>query len=362
MKKVVSLISIVSIMFGSVIPISAYGEIINENAIVTQYSVAEYKGHGEYVLCDSGTVNLCNNLDTMSEGDYIGVTPTVDSEIYYIEGNKYLVNAYEDKYLLSEKVVIDSQLYDNNITLFDEYNIPSDIKEGIEKVIDAQKALGNDDLGIELFVPTAMPNDIQIMANEPLGTVYYDYEYNGHVFRMKDYSVKYYNLASGMIEKTGTSALMTAKAFVDFVLSIPGVVSGVAEHVVTAFGLFETAYDLYVSIYGPIVEGSSDDLLYTNLIYDRIAKFTYAPDPIYGDYPNIGCYSHKVWLNRHDTYQYYSATGEGYLAQESIDREFYSPNFREPAPAAIRNGIGSSQIDFPLEVEIHGTTVRLMGE
>lgn len=52
-----------------------------------------------------------------------------------------------------------------------------------------------------------------------------------------------------------------------------------------------SAYDLYKSIRGEVINGTGDDYIRTNLIYSRIVKETYAQDPVYRDYPNAGCVS-----------------------------------------------------------------------
>lgn len=231
------------------------------------------------------------------------------------------------------------------------------LREDMQKVIDTQKKLNNEDLIIEIYAPGFAYNGIQPLADEPLGVRYYNYYYGGHIYRMKDYSVKYFNLSSGLIEKNGTITLNHAKAFTNFVVSAAGAVS----KTVTAFGIFSSAYDLYKTYCGEVVTGISSDRIYTNLIYNRIIKETYAPDPVYGDYPNAGCISHKAWLDRHDTYQYYGATGNSYLSKPSLNTEHFSENFEDPAPEAILNGISSTYIDGFLSTTIFNTTVRLMG-
>ena len=355
MKKLVCIISTVGLIFGSIVPIAAYNEIKNEEVIVAEY--ARYKGHGEYEVCGNSMLNL--ESESMESGDRVGIIPTEDEEIYYISDNTYLVNAYNNTYLLSEKVQLDSQNYENNIVLFETHNVPENIKSDIAKVIATQKELGNKDFCIELFVPAKVISDVQVMANEPLGEVYYNYFYRNHVYEMKDYSVKYKNLSSGMIEKKGLDVWDYAKLFGDFIFSIPGVAD---EVIIPAFGVFESAYELYASIRGPVTRASSGDRIYTDLIFDHIVKYTYAPDPVYGDYPNAGCVSHKVWLNRHDTYQFYSETGESCYEEISLNQELFTPNFENPAPTAILNGISSSHVDSPITTEIFETHVILTGE
>lgn len=104
---------------------------------------------------------------------------------------------------MSDKINIDTQNFNNNINIFEQYNISDYLKEDIQQVIEEQKEFGNDFFTIELYAPSldTPKENISTMTIEPLGTQYYTYYYRGKNNNMKDYSVKYSNLSTDMIKK-----------------------------------------------------------------------------------------------------------------------------------------------------------------
>lgn len=215
--------------------------------------------------------------------------------------------------------------------------------------------MNNDDLEIEIYADSDISSEIQPLANKPIGTTYYTYTYGGTSYKMKNYTVAYRNLSTGMIEKTGIDVLNQAQAWLDFTVSALGAVS----KKVTAFGIFSSAYDLFKAYRGEVVTGSSQDRIYTNLIYDRLMKETYVAD-IY-NYYNLDCVSYKVWLNRHDSYQYYGSTGQSCSGNHTLNEEHFSENFQNPNPVAIQFPEGSHYIDGFQYTTVFNTIVRLMG-
>lgn len=269
--------------------------------------------------------------------------------------DQYLVLANDNTYILTDEVIVDIDDYAANETTFNQYDISDDMREEMDAVITAQKTLGNDDLEIVVYAPSNVSSGIQPRGNAPIGTTYYEHYANGITYKMKNYTVAYRNLSTGMIEKKGTGTLSQAKAWTNFVVSAVGAVS----KTVGAFGIFSSAYEAYKASKGAVVTGSSSDHMYTNLVYDRLMKETYAAD-IYGDYI-LGCVSYKVWLNRHDNYQYYGSTGRAYYGSDTLNTEHYSENFNYPSPTAIQNAGGGYYIDGFQYTKVFGKTVRLMG-
>lgn len=265
---------------------------------------------------------------------------------------------------MSDKINIDTQNFNNNINIFEQYNISDYLKEDMQQVIEEQKEFGNDFFTIELYAPSLdiSEENISTMTIEPLGTQYYTYYYRGKNNNMKDYSVKYSNLNTGMIKKSGISTLSTAKSFVSLIISSSGGIHEVVNAFGTYAGIAMSAYDLYKSIRGEVINGTGDDYISTNLIYSRIVKETYAQDPVYRDYPNAGCVSHKVWLDHNETYHYYRTVGSGELTNTPLKKEIYTEHFKNPAPIAIDNGISTTHYDLPLTTSLYGKTIRLTGE
>lgn len=360
MKNLISFILITAMILSVTSPAFA-----TENSISTleETTVFVYNGHGEYILTDENHIFKINNVNSLKVGDKITALPTDDEEFYKIyNSDKYLAKTSNDKYLLTDKIDIDIQNFNNNMRVFEQYNISEFLKEDIQTVIEEQNELGNISFKIELFAPSLniLDENISTMAIEPLGTQYYTFYYRGKSHNMKDYSVKYSGLNSKMIEE-GTSTLNTAKSFVSLVISSAGGIHEVLNAFGTYAGIALSAYDLFKSIRGEVISGSSSDSISTNLIYARIVKETYAQDLVSKNYPNAGCVSHKVWLDHNETYHYYRSKGSGELTSTPLRKEIYTEHFKNPAPIAIDNGISTTHYDFPLKTTVYGKTVRLTG-
>ncbi len=346
MKKASSWIGLL-LVFSLALGISAPAFASNVDLSTTEAQQAFLdNGHGEYIL-----LSALSSSRNLSEVVYAEVKDSGD--IYQLSDSKYLSRAYDNVYLLSDKIEVDTEDFANNAVVFDQYNISDNLRTEMQSVISAQKELGNEDLVVNVYAPSI--NEIQPLADEPLGTTYYTYTMDGVTYDMKDYSVKYSNLSSGMIKKKDENALPAAKSFFNFVVTCAGTVS----KRITAFGVGLSAYDFYKSVVGEVVTGQSGDLIYTNLIWDKVIKETYCADPVYGDYPNPGCISYKVWLNRHDTYQFYSETGKGELTQPFLSEVKYSPNFEDPCPEAILSGISTTYNDPWIYTTLYGNKIQL---
>lgn len=340
-------------MVAMIIPVSAENSIGDFKGI----KFAEYVGHGEFEISEGLSMGLINeNMNTLSDGDRVRVIETEDEEIYKINDNKYLTLAYDNKYLLSDKIDVCIDDYESNHNMFERYEISQNLRDEIRDVIDKQKELGNDDFKIEIFAPSIAQNsDVQIMADEPLGYSYYTYNYYNQTFYMRDYSVKYHNVRTDDYEESGAATLNKAKAFINFIIAITSNWSDT----ISAFSLGQSAYDVYSAMWGPVGSGSSSDIMRTALVYSWIHKETIARD-LYGEYAGSGCSSYKAWLDHHETYQYYGAVGEGYLTKPYIGEELYSEHFQNPAPTAIDYGY-TGYTDYFLRTTIHGRSVVLVG-
>ena len=354
MKKFISCFLVLAMMTTVIIPVSAERIAIGDT---NNMLFAEYIGHGEFEITENTSSGLVNNdINMVSNGDKVIVTSTEDEEIYKINENKYLTLAYDNKYLLTDKIDVCIDDYESNYSVFEEYNVSQNIRDEIRTVIDKQKTLGNNDFKIEIFAPSiTQPSNVQIMADEPLGYTYYTYNYYNQTFYMRDYSVKYSNVRSDDYQVNGSTALNKAKAFVNFVVSIASNYSTTLY----AYSLGQSAYQVYAATYGNVGSGSSNDIIRTALVYSWIHKETIARD-LYGEYAGSGCSSYKAWLDHHETYQYYGAIGQGYLVKPYIGQELYSEHFQNPAPTAIDYGY-TGYTDYFLRTTIHGRSLVLVG-
>lgn len=323
--------------------------------------VMQYNGHGEYTI-----TNAINSIfpktksdsKSISVGDAVFAEATNDSDIYRIDSDRYLTLARDNTYLLSDKISVNIDNFSSNEEVFDRYKISEDLRVDMENVIDTQRELGNNDLVIEVYAPSITSSGVQLFGNEPIGEFYYTYvgDY-GITYYLKDVTVKYSNLSTGMIKITGTNILAKAKGFISIAIDIGSSLNKTVNAFSSVLGFIGSAYDVYKAVSGEVYQGKSGDYMYTNLIYDRVLKATYVRE-ISGTYNMLSYMSYKAWLNRHDTYQYYGETGKGQLTQPSLNLEIYSPNFKDPAHEAVYGPLTDSY----LYATIHGLKVKLSGE
>lgn len=342
------------------VPIHALSIETNDDIITNMTSTFVYVGHGEFRKSETLLINTCTDLNSVTVGRAISASATLDTDYYKINDNQYLVKVSDDVYFLSDRISIDMTNVDDYYGVFEAYGVSEYLRSDIERVIAQQTMLGNTDFSIELFAPSlySFDNDVSLMADEPLGTRYYIYNYNGTNFNMKDYSVKYSNLHTDELSYSGVNTLNVAKGFTGFTA---GVVSLSSIKYVSLFGTLSglalSAYDIYQNISGSeVTMSTADDILHTVVHYARVVKETYCQDPIALDFPNAGCVSQKVWIGDCYTYQYYDDTGIPVSSKTTPSHELYSEHFQDPCPMAIECDISTTYYDLPIRATILGTT------
>ena len=155
MKKGISCLLILTMMVAMIIPVSAENSIGDFKGI----KFAEYVGHGEFEISEGLSMGLINeNMNTLSDGDRVRVIETEDEEIYKINDNKYLTLAYDNKYLLSDKIDVCIDDYESNHNMFERYEISQNLRDEIIAIADhAMDSHGSGDGCKELEVPYGIP-------------------------------------------------------------------------------------------------------------------------------------------------------------------------------------------------------------
>lgn len=308
-------------------------------------------GHGEYAITDT------NDSATYS-ADTIIASKTDDSTILYYSENQYLVETYNNHYILTDKTTFSAdEISTKNL---EQFNFSEQTNDEIQQVAAKQLALGNKDFEVEIYQPSSN-NDIQLHSNEPIGTNYYQYTYGGKTYKLKDYTVKYKTVNTGLLEQNDSNVLKVSKQFSSIVISAASAASKTIKLFVDKAGKFVTLYELYHSTFGAVKTGSSDDRTYTNLIYDRILKETYVADTRTDGKYILGAITHKIWLNRYDTYLLFKVNGNSLFIQPQLNQEMFSKNFKNPAPAAIQSVGGTYWTDDYFNTTVLGNRILLMG-
>ena len=331
MKKMVSLLLCLSMVMALSVPAFAASEPVPHDEVIRLQEI----GHGEYALAE----NLFD--DPEAPGDYITATATKDSEIYHYKDNQYLVRNGNGNFMLNEKVDIDTTAFSNNTVLFDTYDIPVLVQEEIKSVMDAQSAIGNDDLGISVYAPLTESNP-------------YTHVYNGKNYTLKDYTTEFRDLHMGPLSHNGSDTWDIAKQVGDFVISKTENKSDIVKF----FGKFATAYDVAAALFGELHTGNSKDEFRIDIVYHRLQKATHVLNNNLGGY-QPGCVSHKVWIKDVIVYVFYN--GEQDSKKFDINKEFFSPNYKKPGDTAVKNAGDSFYTDPYLGTVFLGNQISFSG-
>lgn len=315
-------------------------------------------GHGEFMINDAistQTENIANTASDAVAGEVIFAEPTADVEILKTSEGKYLVQVTEDSYLLTDKVNVELDDVNASRQILEEYNVPEKNIQEMEEIITYQKSIGNDEFAVDLYLPSEISavstGDVSTLGMTTK-TTYYTYEdAKGTEWKMRDVNTKYTNVPTGMIEEKGVTAKEKAQAFVNVVLSAVG-----TKNVpVSLFGVGKSLYDLYVLNQGPVAQSKSGDYTSACAIYDRIEKVSQNYIQATGKYVSAKT-SHKVWINRVDTYQFYSSTGKSDSSQVSVNKEKYSQYWDNGEKTLAKIGWE----DY-VTIKLYNTTVVLSG-
>lgn len=321
-------------------------------------------GHGEFVLNDSFSPfsnNSVANSASATAGNLVQVEATQDTEIFKVSDGRYLVQATENSYLLTDKISLDVSNLDRYDSLFAQYNLSPESIDNIRKVASTQQSIGNTDFSIELYVPSELDDLnssslVERVAQKPV-TSYYTYtDSSGYVWKMRDVSQKFSKLRlKDSIKKSGVNTKNTAKACTGLILSIGGSITKIAKFA-TAASVATSLYDFYSAARGEVMTCTSSDYISSMLTFERIEKETSVLTSA-GSY-QYGKLSHKVWLNRLDCYQLYTSDNmTPHFQPISINQSFYSRYWSDDSKTLAR--IGGE--DY-LTCTIYGVKVILNGE
>lgn len=351
MKRLIAICLSVA-MLCTLIPSAAAANTLKPNRIVM-----ESVGHGEFVVSNGLTAMMGDVVDvasTAEEGELVFAESTEDAEIFKTSDEKYLVQVSGQSYLLTDKVNVDIDHLDTYNQLFEQFNVPEETIREMEDVITYQEALGNEEFEIDMYVPSVLnigDGEVSPLA-KTVSNTYYNYtDSAGNVWKMRDINTKYSNVATGMIGKSGTNAKAEADAFLNLAISVVGLVNPP----VSLFGAGKSLYDYYAAKHGSVVDSSSGDYTSSCAIYDRIEKVSQIYTQASLQYVSAKT-SHKVWINRVDTYQFYSSTGVSDASSFSINRVYYTQYWDNDEKTLQKIGFE----DY-IKLKLYSTYVKLNG-
>lgn len=301
---------------------------------------------GYFIVTDEGVIRKIEFGQTGTStfnGDIIIQAKPVEHEgVYQLSENLYLSNAYDNIYTLSERIDIDTYSFSTTSQQFKNHEIPQNLLDDINDTIRIQNEIENDDFSVSIYVPSSYSTFASSNGTE--------YTYNGQ--RYKHYTVEYSNMSTNMIDHKGKSASTVADSIVNFVISAVGV----SILTVGIFGAGKSAFDMFKAIYGTDIVGTSNDIVQTNIIYNKTSKETLWYNP-YSRIWEDGCMSFRVRITRADTYQYYASTGDSHLIKTTLNTWYYSENYNN-----LQSGMdyaGLMYVDSPIYLTLYNYRVKL---
>ena len=318
--------------------------------------VLKDNGHGELVLVSEETThsNAKKTIEKeLDKGNSVFMAEkTDDSEIYFIEDNKYAITVDENVFIATERVEINVDDFYSNIEAFELCQLPQELVDDVAEAIEKNK--DNSEFRAAIFTPVDLSkNTMPVRGDITYPSPSY---YTKYGVRFRDTFVKYWQeKVQGQV--VGSSARSKANAFVKFAISIAGL-SGPYSDFVNAFAAGQSALDAFQALYGPVYYGNSLDSIQTTLYYDRLVRTTRRENPIApGDYSIGGCTTCKVWLDTQYTNQYYSSNGNHYNKDRYINRVLGSENYANAAYTAM-TFFPNTTIDPPVTTKfLDGTAV-----
>lgn len=325
--------------------------------------------NGNITKIDTAKTDKMSKSELQKSYNAVFATATKDSEIYHYQDNQYFTLAYDNVFQLTDKIDVNIDDFASNEAMFKEYSVSEDARKEMEAVIAAQKAIGNKELSIEIYAPLVVSDAVKgddagevqlLLYGGQTTTDPYSGKFGGVTYSFYDIITKYQGLSASK-EIKGSTAASSAKAAKDLVVSTA---SSIVTTISGLFGAASSLFSWYTALVSTgVVTGSSGDIAHEIISYARLEKRTFINR---GSGYNLGCITHKVWLDILSYNQQYYNSGTGTMRAEPgktiLNKEIYSPNYWNAAAKAAGSIPGAYYDETYLRTTIIGpTTVILKG-
>ncbi|HBH13779.1 MAG TPA: hypothetical protein DDX29_11830 [Clostridiales bacterium] len=276
------------------------------------YVIVSQNENGQFVKSENKEVDLSKN-------QYIA-TVELDSDIYKLEDERYLLDTGTDFYQLVERFEFNLIDKENLIKLLLDINVEKEVKDSLINASNKAISQKNFEAKTVLYIPALL---------DTKGTLTSYYTYNG--YDCKDILVYNYNVSTGYeYVKVGSSTWAVAQGVYDLVILGVGSVS---PELSLFIGAVSAATHFMNETQGTVASGHYTDFLQVKVVYDNYQKYT-SVDKGYGY--QIGATTHKIYLKTTDTYEYHFAGSNGTEAysNKTINKTYKTQYYDTPASFA----------------------------
>ncbi len=320
-------------------------ELLSPYKTRNQITLIQSKTDGTLSEIEHENERLLNNSEVISDASQkiVIAYPTEDSDIYKVDDKTYLIKIDGNSYMPASRIDIDTSSLSIAKSNAINNQIPTRIIEEITHVIEEQNNLDNNKFKVSVYAPKAFDY-----------ARYEYYYYNG--YQLRDWVVKYTNLEIGK-RWDNYDAHNTAHSLFNASITVAGLLVERVALFANAYGYLATALEVYKSFRGDVRYPSYGDVFHLSVVYDAITKSTEVYSPTRGW--SFGANTKKVWLNYSHHSQYYRANGSWLDLNKSLNREIFSPNFRDPRQLAINWYQNMGYSDGMIEMNLYGTNFVL---
>ena len=324
-----------------------------EDVLPTQILLKE-NPDGTYTLLDSSLTNQMREIEPYKtitnnyERNYIYAQSEVDMDILYLQDDQYLTCAYDNTYVKTDRINIDTFDFDKNYSNFEKYGICEDKVAKIKEMVESQREMGNTEFEYSIYISepfTISTSEMSTRAN--------------NVEVLETDSARGY-ITPHLSVSNGTSTKGIASGLISLAISIGGIFSGSVSILSTgasALSAFEAYINQSVSV--PL----ASDWQQIQFKYDWLKRTGYVHTTIG---KQVGCVAQKLWIDKLYYYQFYgkykdivlkkNPRGDGsYKTTNSINQTHTTPSWNNIANIDLYNWT-NPVIDKDITTKIHKTS------
>lgn len=271
-----------------------------------------------------------------------------NEDIVCNNAGQYFTQVSDNRYVSTEKIDISIDDYKTNPDLLKDKNIPSSSIELIDRVINEQDELQNNELIVSLYCTE--PYQILNSSTNQLAKA------NQSVVETYTVEVRNYYSAYKYV-KTGTTTKTVAASLFNLILSSAGAASTSPVSVpASIFGVGISALSAYQTFTNRTVSvGKPSDYMQISFKLDYLEKTSSVVTPA----GNLkGCVSKKLWLDKVNYIMVFaSANSVKYNKWLTINKSYKSKHWDDSAKTALYN-YHSTVVDPDIVVKVGGLSYR----
>ena len=250
-----------------------------------------------------------------------------DMDILHLSGNQYLTKAYDNVYAKAERVDFNTESYEANIPLINEYDISDEYAQDIREIIESQKAVGNADVEISVYVGEEYPAVNADMTEAEYTTLAAAANENvkEDILEARNYLTPWRDVVRGK------TARDVAKSIANLVVATGGLISAP----VSLFGAGMTALAEYQNFFNKqITVPAGSDWQQLRFKFDWLKKTSKVNTPAGA---LTGCISQKLWIAYYYHNQFFAQVGKEHQTSKYVNLNHKSKSWDDSKAIALKN-------------------------